>query len=176
MPMTELIQTLLLVCIPTGLVVWLVHSMMSKYIDQQRFMQLQSNSQHNSKDILQIKLQAYERLTLCMERIDMRQLLIRIRMQEMNNKDLQNALMVAIQQEFEHNMIQQLYVSDKLWEIIKAAKENMLKLIITASAPLNTTGDSEELANNLLKGYMSDGISSIETALKAIKQETRLLL
>lgn len=174
--MIELIKTILLVFIPTGLVVWLVHNMMSKYIDQQRFMQLQSKSQSNSKDILQIKLQAYERLALCMERIDIRQLLIRIRMPDMSNNDLQNALMVAIQQEFEHNMIQQLYISDQLWEIIKAAKENMLKLIMVESDSLNPKANSQELADNLLKSFMSDGIASIQTALKAIKQETRLLL
>ncbi len=174
--MIELIKTVLLVFIPTGLIAWLVHNMMSKYIDQQRFMQLQTKSQSNSKDILQIKLQAYERLALCMERIDIRQLLIRIRMPHMSNNDLQNALMVAVQQEYEHNMIQQLYVSDQLWEIIKAAKENILKLIMVESESLNPNANSQELADNLLKSYMSDGIGSIQTALKAIKQETRLLL
>jgi hypothetical protein len=174
--MIELIKTVLLVCVPTGLVVWLVHNMMSKYIDQQRFMQLQSNSQGNSKDILQIKLQAYERLALCMERIDIRQLLVRIRMKDMTNNELQNALIVAVQQEYEHNMIQQLYVSDNLWEIIKTAKENILKLIMVESDSLDPNADSQALADSLIKSYMSDGILSIQTALKAIKQETRLLL
>ena len=174
--MIELIQTILLVFIPTGLVVWLVYNMMNKYIDQQRFTQQQSVGKEHAKDILQIKLQAYERLTLFMERIDIRQLLLRIRMGQMSNQELQNALMVAVQHEFEHNQVQQLYVSDPLWEIVNTAKENILKLIVQQAIETNPEANSQQLADNLLHAFMADGLPSIETALKAIKQETRTLL
>ena len=174
--MIELIQTILLVFIPTGLVVWLVYIMMNKYIDQQRLTQQQSVGKEHAKDILQIKLQAYERLTLFMERIDIRQLLLRIRMGQMSNQELQNALMVAVQHEFEHNQVQQLYVSDPLWEIVNTAKENILKLIVQQAIETNPEANSQQLADNLLHAFMNEGLPSIQTALKAIKQETRTLL
>lgn len=174
--MIELIKTLILVLVPTGLIVWLVHNMLSKYFQQQQQSLLQSRSTENARDILKMKLQSYERLTLFMERIDIRHLILRIRMSQMSNQELQNALMVAVQQEFEHNQVQQLYVSDPLWEIVKTAKENILKLIMQQAAKLNPDHNSQELADLILHNFISDGLPSIETALKAIKQETRVLL
>lgn len=174
--MIDLIKTLSLILIPTGLVVWLVHDMLSKYFEQQQQNLFKAKSTENAREVLKMKLQAYERLTLFMERIDIRQLMLRIRMSQMSNEELQNALMVAVQQEFEHNQVQQLYVSDPLWEIIKTAKENILKLIIKHATKLHPEYNSQELADLLLQNFVTDGLPSIETALQAIKQETRVLL
>ena len=97
-------------------------------------------------------------------------------MGQMSNQELQNALMVAVQHEFEHNQGQQLYVSDPLWEIVNTAKENILKLIVQQAIETNPEANSQQLADNLLHAFMNEGLPSIQTALKAIKQETRTLL
>ena len=71
-----------------------------------------------SKDAIPLKLQAYERLLLFCERISIPNLLLRLKTKNMNANDLKNVMVISVQKEFEHNMAQQLYASQKLWDII----------------------------------------------------------
>jgi len=76
-----------------------------------------------------IRLQAYERLVLYLERISPESLLIRVNQPNLTAKKLQSNLLTNIRTEWEHNLSQQLYISNKAWSIVKNAKENVIKLI-----------------------------------------------
>jgi len=80
-----------------------------------------------------IRLQAYERLVLYLERISPESLLIRVNQPNLTAKKLQSNLLTNIRTEWEHNLSQQLYISNKAWSIVKNAKENVIKLINTCS-------------------------------------------
>ena len=162
--------------VPTGAVVMTVYMLMKRYFDNQQQTLLAQQLSMQRSDAVEIKLQAYERLILFMERIDLTQLLLRLRTNSMSNLALYNALMVAVQKEFEHNQVQQLYVSDSLWEIVKTAKDNVLSTIINQYEIVNPNDNSETLASALLTNYSIGAHKSINTAISAIKKETRLLL
>ncbi|HMW75898.1 MAG TPA: hypothetical protein PKD40_09585, partial [Saprospiraceae bacterium] len=61
---------------------------------------------------LPLKLQAYERLSLFCERISIPSLILRLNQPGMNTQALRYAMLISIQKEFEHNITQQMYISE----------------------------------------------------------------
>ena len=78
-------------------------------------------------EALPIRLQAYERLTLFLERISPLQLLIRVKPAGEDKKAYVDLLAATIEQEFEHNLTQQVYVSNECWAAIKSAKNTLIQ-------------------------------------------------
>ncbi|KGO94893.1 DUF7935 family protein [Flavobacterium subsaxonicum] len=76
-----------------------------------------------------LRLQAYERLVLFLERINPAKLLIRITPQSSNKFDYEEYVIAQIEQEFEHNLTQQIYVSAESWDIITTAKNATIQTI-----------------------------------------------
>jgi len=84
-------------------------------------------------------------------------------------------MLVAIQQEWEHNLSQQIYVSDKLWDIISLAKSNMQAVISQAASDIETTASPATLINKIMSIQAGNRMDSVTAARKAIKEETQLL-
>jgi hypothetical protein len=78
---------------------------------------------------------------------------------------------MAINQEFEHNVSQQLYVSDTLWQIIRMAKNNTLTLVTMTGQELDPNADAELLSNALLKMVDEQTITPLQTAIMAVRTE-----
>ena len=88
----------------------------------------------NSKKITTpIRLQAYERIVLFLERISPESLLVRVNQPGLSVQKFQSALLASIRSEWEHNLSQQIYISPKAWGLVKNAKDNVVKLINTNS-------------------------------------------
>ncbi|MCM5663299.1 DUF7935 family protein [Galbibacter mesophilus] len=104
------------------------------------------------KNTVPIRLQAYERMALFLERINPSKLLIRIA-PENADKDLYEAQLIAtIESEFDHNLAQQIYISDECWNVIKAAKNATIQIIRKASMNAEDAGKlREEVLNNFLE-------------------------
>jgi hypothetical protein len=83
-------------------------------------------------------------------------------------------MVLSIQQEFEHNISQQIYVSDQLWQIIKLAKETMMNFINTNAQALDPNGSSDELVKALF-AQISETTSPNDVALNAIRKEASKL-
>ena len=124
------------------------------------------------KDSLPIKLQAYERLLLFCERINPVKMLLRIQPLSTETNEYLQLLIANIEQEFEHNLVQQIYISDDSWTAIYAAKSaviNKLKQVAENSSSAN------ELRENVLIDY-SKTLPPTETAIAYIKNEVKKLL
>jgi hypothetical protein len=78
--------------------------------------------------IKRLKLQAGERFVLYLERISPNYMVLRLHRNNMNAKMLHSEMVKAIRDEFEHNLSQQIYISDTSWELVKNAKEETIKL------------------------------------------------
>lgn len=81
---------------------------------------------HAQKEVLPLKLQAFERLTLFLDRISIQKLLIRVSPVSEDVMDYKNLLIATIDQEFEHNLTQQIYVSEESWKGLLAAKNTII--------------------------------------------------
>ena len=123
----------------------------------------------NQKMALPLRLQAYERLTLLMERINPSQLMVRINPISNDKNDYENYVIAQIEQEFEHNIAQQIYVSDKCWTIIITAKNATVQMVRTAAKNEKVT-NADELRTYVIS-ELFDKSSPSNTALSFIKSE-----
>ncbi|WP_242087254.1 hypothetical protein [Aestuariivivens sediminis] len=118
---------------------------------------------------LPIRLQAYERMALYLERISPSKLLIRVPPTSANKEEYEALLIQNIEQELEHNLAQQIYISEKCWNIISAAKNATIQLIRKASL-LKKTENAEKLREVILTEMMERRAPS-DAALSFIKEE-----
>jgi hypothetical protein len=144
----------------------------SHFKDQQnnRRWLLQKDKQSGT---LPLRLQAYERMALFMERINPSQLLVRIAPHSEDKNEYQNFVIAQIEQEFEHNLTQQIYISDECWSIIVTAKNATIQMVRLATKNEKITD-----ANSLREIIISDLLekpSPSSAALAFIKNEVSQL-
>ncbi len=121
-----------------------------------------------------LKLQAYERLTLFLERISPANLVFRVKAQNDDKQAYEMSLIHTVEQEFEHNLAQQIYMSDECWKVISSAKNATIQLIIDASKDLAVTS-SDELREAVIKKVVNK-LAPSDTALAFIKEEVSYLI
>ena len=124
-----------------------------------------SDNQSNEK-VLPLKVQAFERLVLYLERIRYAVLVKRVFMPGMSRTDLQFALIQNVQDELEHNLAQRLYVSESSWFNVVIVKDEVLKSINAAFSE-NPDADAPTMAQIIA----SMDNSLIDKAVIAIKKE-----
>ena len=130
------------------------------------------------KQTLPLKLQAYERLSLFCERIFPPALVGRIHTGEGSAKGLRSALLAGIQQEYEHNISQQIYISADLWNIIRQAKNNTISLITTAhqELPQMSSSTADDLVRAIFAKMDEQSADSLSIAREAIRREAAIVL
>ena len=122
---------------------------------------------------LPLRLQAYERMALYLERISPNNLLVRIKPMSKSKEDYELLLIQSIENEFDHNLSQQIYITDKCWNIIAAAKNATIQLIRKASL-LKKSETPDKLREVILTEMMERRAPS-DAALSFIKEEVREL-
>lgn len=116
-----------------------------------------------------LRFQAYERMTLFLERVNPAKLLIRVNPITSDREAYTNLLIANIEQEFEHNLAQQIYISEECWNVIKTAK-NTTTQIIRAAGSNEELEDAQAVREFILKGLI-DKASPSDTGLAFIKNE-----
>lgn len=123
----------------------------------------------NQKIALPLRLQAYERMALFMERIHPSQLMVRVNPISNDKKDYENLIIAHIEQEFEHNIAQQIYISDQCWSIILTAKNATVQMIRSA-AKSDKVHNADELRTVVITELLEKKSPS-SAALAFIKNE-----
>lgn len=159
------------ISVPALIVYFTVHSLMKQYLEKQYQMRLLEMREAQQSSSTPLRFQAFERLSLFCERISPPNLILRIRRESMSSNDLKVALMLAIQQEYEHNITQQVYVSDQLWAIIKMARDNTVAIINGVAEKVGEEATGKELAGTLMHLWNNQEQTPTDTALLAIKKE-----
>lgn len=126
------------------------------------------------KITIPVRMQAYERLALLLERIEPAGLLVRTNLPGMTALQLQSALVQSIRSEFEHNLSQQLYVSSRVWEMVRNAREETIKRINSAAIKLPPDATSTDLASLILINDIDSEQSVVKEALDLLKSEARI--
>jgi len=147
----ETFYDILKITIPALLVMltaWLLlRSLMKNDQDKRRQeMILQTN-----RTVTPIKLQAYERIVLFLERISLESMLVRISSPGMSAIQLHSALVTTIRSEFEHNLSQQIYMSPQAWEVVRNARSNMIKIINSEVEKMASNATGMALSKQLLE-------------------------
>lgn len=149
----------------TGLIAFYFFRLHTRNEDGRRRFLLHKDSQ---KDTLPVRLQAYERMALFLERISVNSLVVRIAPKSDSKTDYENLLTQNVESEFDHNLSQQIYMTDECWNIIKAAKSATIQII--RSAAMSESDSADKLREDILTQTM-DKESPSATALAFVKKE-----
>jgi hypothetical protein len=133
--------------------------------------------QETQQTTIRMRLQAFERLSLLMERIHPRHLMPKVYHSSMTVSILQQALVTTIRSEFEHNLSQQVYVSRELWQSARVAVEQEINMIHQIAKTLPPDAPAREL-NQRISDYLTqkDGEFPTEITLSIIHDEAKRVL
>ena len=157
---------------------YVLKSTLSTYMKNEQKLGLIGIKNAEKNTTLPLKLQAYERLSLFLERITPNSLIYRVRKPNMTVRDLHIALLSNIRQEFEHNLSQQIYVSTDCWETIKRAKEETINIINHTAKDLSPKEDALDLSKAIIEYTGKENPASLpsQLALNFLKNEVRKIL
>lgn len=155
------------------LAAWIVMHKLFKNEEQKRLWELKRLSQ---KEISPVRMRAYERLTLLLERTTPEHMLIDLEINNMSILQVQQRLMQIVRQEYDHNTSQQIYVSDETWRAICEAKEQTIAFLNSIAAQMPTNSKALDYAKVLITAYNTNGETANEKALQMLKDEARKLL
>ena len=156
---------------------YLIYTLTKKYFDQQSNARAAEIQQQRLQATLPLRLQAYERLLLLCERISIPNLVGRLRTEGSSASDLRMAMLMAIKQEFEHNVTQQIYVSESLWKILLMARDNTANAVDIVAQKLDKNATSEAFISEM-STFLTEqsSVDSIGMAQSAIRQEAASLI
>ncbi|GGC91358.1 hypothetical protein GCM10011508_18190 [Flavobacterium lutivivi] len=171
---TDKIIEVLMYAIPSLITGGVAYLLFERHFKDQENSRRWILQRENQKHALPLRLQAYERLALFLERINPSKLLIRVAPLNTSKADYQNLLIHHIEQEFEHNLTQQIYVSDELWVTILKAKNTVIQSIRKTTLDDGVT-DADKLREKILNDLLeSEPATSI--ALSFLKTELKEFL
>ncbi len=169
----ELVADLVKVILPAGLVLWAMYLTVSSFIKKDLVQKELEIKAETTKTILPIRLQAYERMALFLERISPNNLLIRLNGQTPNVFSFQQLMLSEIREEFSHNLSQQVYMSDEAWTTVKNAMNETVALINLSAKDLAPDAPAIELSKRVFEIMMGKEVNPSDEALKVIKHEMR---
>ena len=128
------------------------------------------------KRTLPLRFQAYERLSLFLERITVDSLIVREQSEDFTARDFHQHLLAVVRAEFEHNLTQQIYITGDAWNVIRNAKEGTIKMINQAAMQVNPDGPALDLSKKIIEIQMEADNSPSQVALDYLRNEVRLLM
>ncbi len=172
----EIVVDLLMIAIPTVVVFITAYLLIKKFLDSEHEKRSVELQKAHHAVVTPVKLQAYERVILYLERISPNSLVMRVHKTGMSAKLLQAELLKSIRTEYEHNMSQQIYVSHNAWEMLRNAKEEMSKFVNIAANQVKDDANGIVLCEVMFE--MASKIEKMPTqiAIEYIKKEFRQLM
>lgn len=166
----------LLYFIPAALILGGMYLTIKKFIDRDQQIRMMELKKGMQKDSLPLKLQAIERMVLFLERISPDTLLPRLHRGGISAGQLHSDLLSTIRSEFEHNLTQQVYLSNEVWGEVKNAKEELLKIINMAASETGQQATGVHLSSKIFDIMIKDENYPHLAAVEALKKEARELI
>lgn len=163
------------IIIPALIVFLTAYFVLKQFLDNEQSKRMAELRRDNNKTALPIRMQAYERLTLFLERLNPNSLIVRVHRSGMSSRDLQQALLNDIRAEYEHNLTQQLYVSKRAWDVLRSVKEETINMINNASHGMPENASGLDLSRVILEHLARQENNPFEIAVAIMKNEMQKL-
>ncbi|MBB6461172.1 DUF7935 family protein [Flammeovirga kamogawensis] len=173
--MTTDLLDLLKMTIPAGIVLYGAFVLVKMFLQKDYDTLSIKIKSSQIEQTLPLRLQAYERMALFLERINYRELMDRINYDEIPATLFHQSLIMTIKEEFNHNLSQQIYISPELWETIRGVKEESISFINSVAQSLGKDATGFELAKAILENSISENATPIDIALMNLKKEVNTL-
>ena len=160
-----------------ALVVFLTsYLLLTRYMRQEATAKAIELKMQRDKELVMLRLQAYERLALFLERISPANVISRVRTPDMIATELQYAIVKNIREEYEHNLSQQIYISSGAWNLVTASKDEIIKTINLIGSQLPGEASAGQLITAIFTGIaQANAPLPTEQALDFLKEEARQL-
>jgi hypothetical protein len=159
------------ILIPASVVLYAAYLLVRTFIQRELDLRKLEVRSRSIETILPNRLQAYERMTLFLERISPQNLLIRLSASGMLAREFHQLLLSEIRNEYNHNVSQQVYMSQDVWDLIKNAKEDLIVSINDAASEMNMESSSLDLSKKIFEKAVNKPVDPIAHALTELKKE-----
>lgn len=159
------------ILVPASVVLYAVYLMVRSFIMREIELKKLEVRSRSIETILPARLQAYERMTLFLERISPQNLLIRLNNPGLSSRDFQKILLDEIRNEYNHNASQQVYMGEEVWNQIRNAKEDLILLINEAISLVPADASSIDLSKKIFEMFVEKKVDLIGHALTELKKE-----
>lgn len=160
-----------LIILPASLVLYAAFLMVRSFLAKETDLRRLEVRARAIETILPARLQAYERMTLFLERISPQNLLVRLNDPAYSARDFQRVLLDEIRNEYNHNASQQIYMSENVWSQIKSAKEDLTVLLNEAASQVGPDATGLDFAKRVFELALQKGVDPIAYALTELKKE-----
>lgn len=175
--MDDKLFNVLLVLLPSVVVFltafYLIRQFLGGRASEANNLKLAEIKKEDHKNLLPVRLQAYERLTLFLERIKPGGLVLRVHKSNMTSRMLQSELTATVREEFDHNITQQIYVSDRAWQKVRQAKEETIRIINIAYQQTGDEASGTELSQHVFETAGRLLHTPSDEALIVLREEVR---
>jgi hypothetical protein len=149
--------------------------LIKKFLDTDQKLKYAEIKLSMQKDLMPLRFQAYERIVLFLERLSPNNLLIRVYEPGMTVKDFHREILVAIRNEYEHNITQQVYVTNHAWTVVKKSRDELIKLINVSVEKCNPNASGAELSKKVFETMLEGEELPIQKAIDEVKNEAHSL-
>ena len=169
--MMEYILELLKIILPAGIVFAAVYFVLQRFLDNQEKREELKIRRKSAENINPLRIQAYERLILFVERISPDNLVMRTQRAGMSARMHQSEMIKVIRKEYEHNLTQQIYVSNQAWALVRQSKEEVIRIINIASSKCDEKASGVELSKLILSMLTQIEHVPTDVAKRGLKKE-----
>ena len=171
----EILAYIIVALIPAAAVCVVVYLFLKKQGEKEiNALSLQIKKERQ-KYFLEPRADAYQRVTLLLERINPQSMVMRLFNPKLSAAEFQRQLLENIRKEFEHNVAQQIFISINAWELVKKSKEETVKIINIAGRQMDEKATATDLSNKIFEVVAEVGELPSEIAVKVMKEEFQKL-
>lgn len=162
---------LIKILVPASVVLYAAYLLVRTFIQKEIELRKLEVRSRAIETILPNRLQAYERMVLFLERMAPQNLLVRLSASGMPAREFHQLLLSEIRNEYNHNVSQQVYISQEVWELIKNAKEDLIVSINDAASEMNLESTSLDLSKKIFEKSINKSVDPLGHALIELKKE-----
>jgi len=159
------------ILVPASVVLYAAYLLVRTFVQKEIEMKKLEVRGRSIETILPNRLQAYERMALFLERISPQNLLVRLNTSNMPAREFHQLLLNEIRNEYNHNVSQQVYMSEEVWGLIKSAKEDLIVTINDSSSLMTMDSSSLDLSKRIFEKSIEKQADPILHALSELKKE-----
>jgi len=159
--------------LPAFIVMMTAYLLFDKMILREEKKQKLGHEAEKKSGITTIRLRAYERLMLVLERTNPETMVMHVIRPGISCIEFQTGLLDFIRKEFEHNYSQQIYVSDELWKSVTYTRANLVKLVNTGASCFKPDEPASGMAETIIRMYLETENNPTQQSIQLLKSETR---
>jgi len=160
--------------LPSIIVFFTAYILVGKFLQERTNREIREFKKHSQDLVSPLKLQAYERLMVLLERLSPQQLITNNDLSGLNVLQAKQLFSQAINAEYNHNVSQQIYVSTQLWSVIRVVKEEVIDLFNTSAEGLSNDSSAVDLCKVVVNRLIESQTQPTQKAIDFLKAEVKL--